>query len=94
MTNVQILRIATIVFALAASGCSSWNSSRVEMTYGDAVRANRNAQVYDASAAANPSRDPVDGTDGQRMEAVMEAHRANVGSARGGSYTMSQQIGQ
>lgn len=91
MTNVQILRVATIVIALAASACST---SRVEMTYGDAVRANRDAQVYDPSAAANPSRDPVDGTDGQRMEAVMEAHRTNVGSAPSGSYSMGTQGGQ
>ena len=94
MTNVQILRVATIVIALAASGCSSWSSSRVEMTYGDAVRANRDAQIYDPSAAANPSRDPVDGTDGQRMETVMEAHRTNVGTAPSGSYSMGSQGNQ
>ena len=91
MNKGHILQVATIVLALAASGCST---SRVEMTYGDAVRANRDAQIYDASAAANPSRDPVDGTDGQRMEAVMEAHRTNVGSAPSGSYSMGSQTGQ
>ena len=91
MNKGHILQVATIVLALAASGCST---SRVEMTYGDAVRANRDAQIYDTSAAENPSRDPVDGTDGQRMEAVMEAHRTNVGSAPSGSYSMGSQTGQ
>lgn len=75
------LHCAAIGMALILAGCASWNSSRVEATYGDAVHANFEAQLYDPAAARNPERNPVDGTDGQRMEGVMEAHRNQAGSA-------------
>ena len=67
--------------ALVASGCATTEASRVEATYGDAVNSMKAAQIHDPEAASNPSGDPVEGTDGQRMEAVMEALRGNAGSA-------------
>lgn len=66
---------------LVASGCTSTEPNRVEAYYGDAVNSIKAAQVYDPEAAANPSADPVEGTDGQRMETVIEALRGETGSA-------------
>jgi type IV pilus biogenesis protein CpaD/CtpE len=64
--------------ALSTVACTT---SAVEESYGDAVRSNVRAQVYDPFTLINPSSDPVEGTDGQRMEAVMESHRSQQGSA-------------
>lgn len=68
------------VLALSTAACTS-STGRVEATYGDAIRSNVRAQLYDPLTATNPSLDAVEGTDGQRMEAVMETHRSQQGSA-------------
>jgi type IV pilus biogenesis protein CpaD/CtpE len=75
LTQITILLGA---IALSTVACTS---SAVEESYGDAVRSNVHAQVYDPATLTNPSSDPVEGTDGQRMEAVMESHRNQQGSA-------------
>ena len=75
LTQITILLGA---IALSTVACTS---SAVEESYGDAVRSNVHAQVYDPATITNPSSDPVEGTDGQRMEAVMESHRSRQGSA-------------
>lgn len=80
MNKQQIsLTIVSCVILSSVAACS-WGGSRVEATYGDSVRSTVRAQLYDPTTAANPSADPVEGTDGQRMEAVMEAHRGQAGS--------------
>ena len=71
----------TIVLGAVALSSVACSSSAVEESYGDAVRSNVHAQVYDPATITNPSSDPVEGTDGQRMEAVMESHRSQQGSA-------------
>ena len=75
LTQITILLGA---IALSTVACTS---SAVEESYGDAVRSNVHAQVYDPATITNPSSDPVEGTDGQRMEAVIESHRSQQGSA-------------
>ena len=75
LTQITILLGA---IALSTVACTS---SAVEESYGDAVRSNVHAQVYDPATLTNPSSDAVEGTDGQRMEAVMESHRSQQGSA-------------
>ena len=72
------ITIALGAIALSTVACST---SAVEESYGDAVRSNVHAQVYDPATITNPSSEPVEGTDGQRMEAVMESHRSQQGSA-------------
>ena len=62
LTQITILLGA---IALSTVACTS---SAVEKSYGDAVRSNVHAQVYDPTTLINPSSDPVEGTDGQRME--------------------------
>lgn len=82
MMNTKTLTAAALcVLAVSATGCSSWDRYGVKSTYGDAVRSNTEAQLYNPAAATYPSPDPVEGTDGQRMEAVMETHRGQTGSA-------------
>jgi type IV pilus biogenesis protein CpaD/CtpE len=75
LTQITILLGA---IALSTVACTS---SAVEESYGDAIRSNVHAQVYDPATLTNPSSDAVEGTDGQRMEAVMESHRNQQGSA-------------
>lgn len=84
---------ALLGFALLASACSWTEANRVEASYGDAVNSIKAAQVYDPEAAANPSADPVEGADGQRMEAVMEAHRGETGSAESASQPLVINVG-
>lgn len=79
MTIQTHLKIAALCLAgLAAAGCAT---SRVDANYGDAVRANKAAQLHDPAAAANPPAEALETTDGQRMEGVMETHRQQAGSA-------------
>ena len=82
MINRKILTaVAACALAGFIGGCSSWSTHGVNASYGDAVRANKAAQVHDPMTLIKPSADPVEGTDGQRMEAVMEAHRNQAGNA-------------
>ena len=79
--NKQTISMTLIAcVALSSMTACTTGGSRVEATYGDSVRSTVRAQLYDPATAANPSTDAVEGTDGQRMEAVMEAHRGQAGS--------------
>ena len=80
MNRKTLTAVTLLVLAGFIGGCSSFSAHGVNASYGDAVRANREAQIHDPATARSPSPDPVDGTDGQRMEAVMEAHRNQAGS--------------
>jgi type IV pilus biogenesis protein CpaD/CtpE len=92
--TIQIT-IALGAIALSTIACtSSTGSARLDENFGDAVRSNAKAQLYDPAAASNPSPDPVEGTDGQRMEAVMEAHRGHKGSAESVSNPIVINVGQ
>ena len=78
----QVIQTVIVIgaAALSVAACTSVPNS-VELSHGDAVRSNMQAQVYDPATIASPSSDAVEGTDGQRMEAVMETHRGQQGSA-------------
>ena len=86
MRNHKVTQLIVLLGAvLFFSACTWTEPTRVEAYHGDAVNSITSAQVYDRNAALNPSVDPVDGTDGQRMEAVMEQHRGYTGSAESAS---------
>lgn len=91
MNNRIYANLAACLIATLVAACGH---SRVEENYGDAVRSMIEGQYYDPAAAANPSRDAVEGTDGQRMEAVMEAHRAPSGSAESVNEPIVISVGQ
>ena len=94
MINVKIQKtIAVCMLALFTAACGS-PTARVDASYGDAVQSIVEGQFYDPAAASNPSRDAVEGTDGQRMEAVMEAHRGQTGSAESVSNPIVINVGQ
>ena len=82
MRNQKFTQLIVLLGAVSfVSACTWTEPTRVEAYYGDAVKSITAGQVYDLDAALNPSADPVEGTDGQRMEAVMEEHRGHTGSA-------------
>jgi hypothetical protein len=86
MRNHKVTKLIALVGAvLFFSACTWTEPTRVEAYHGDAVNSIKAAQVYDRDAALNPSADPVEGTDGQRMEGVMEHHRGYMGSAESAS---------
>jgi type IV pilus biogenesis protein CpaD/CtpE len=76
LTHVMI---ALGVMTLSTSACTS--PSAVERSFGEAVKSNVQAQVYDPTTITAPSTEAVEGTDGQRMEGVMESLRGRQGSA-------------
>jgi hypothetical protein len=93
MKNLNLaLKTAVCLSALLVSACAG--PSRVADNYGDAVNSTIRGQIYDREAAENPSLDAVEGTDGQRMEAVMEAHRSQAGSAESVSNPIVINVGQ
>ena len=80
MINTKIhLNIVVCTLALFAAACST-PTPLVDATFGDAVHSTVEAQLYDPAAAANPSPDVVEGTDGQRMEEVIQWHRRQSGN--------------
>lgn len=90
--NKKLVYVAvTGALSLTLAACAP---SRLDATFGDAVRSNVEAQIYDPVAATNPAADPVMGTDGQRMEGVMEAHRGQAGSAENVSQPIVISVGQ
>ena len=94
MINVNIQKtIAACMLALFTAACGS-PTARVDANYGAAVESIVEGQFYDPVAASNPSTDAVEGTDGQRMEAVMEAHRGETGSAESVSNPIVINVGQ
>jgi hypothetical protein len=94
MINVKIQKtIAVCMLALFTAACGS-PTARVDANYGAAVESIVEGQFYDPAAASNPSRDAVEGTDGQRMEVVMEEHRGQTGSADNVSNPIVINVGQ
>lgn len=96
--NMNKFRISLVLggVALSAAACTTTPSggSLVEASFGDAIRSNVQGQMYDPVAAANPSTDAIEGTDGQRMEAAMEHHRSQVGSSQGVSNPIVISVGE
>jgi type IV pilus biogenesis protein CpaD/CtpE len=77
----KVMQTTILMGATALLTVACTTSSAVDESFGDATRSNVRAQVYDPETLTNPSSDPVEGTDGQRMEAVMESFRSQQGSA-------------
>lgn len=88
-------RIITIagagIVALSVASCAA---SRVDANFGDSVQSNLEAQVYDPATLDNPPLDAVEGTDGQRMETVMEEHRGQAGDREAVSSPIVINVGQ
>ena len=63
--------------ALMLAGCSG-EPTQTQTNFGASVRQMIEAQTADPSTLANPSGQPMDGTDAVRIENVLEAYRTDV----------------
>lgn len=85
--------LLTSVFALVmTAGCAE--HSQVEREFGNSVRQVTRAQTLDSMNVVAPDPDPVDQTDGQRMEAVMETYREDVAKPEGIGQDIIIQVGK
>ena len=81
MTNKIILTCPLIAFALLAGGCNR-QPTIPDAEFGEAVRGVMNSQIHDYEAAIHPNPDAVEGSDPYRLDAVLNAHRADVANAQ------------
>mgnify|MGYP003572862335 CR=1 FL=1 len=77
--NAILLTIAIVAIAAMTSGCAR-NLEQTESDFGNSVRAMNRAQTIDLSKVFAPDTTPVDATDGQRMDNVMQTYREDVGN--------------
>lgn len=81
MTKNIILTCSLLVVTLLASSCSR-QPTIPDAEFGDAVRSVMNSQIHDYEAAIHPNPDAVEGGDPYRLEAALNAHRADVAKAQ------------
>lgn len=62
---------------LVLAGCSG-EPTQTQTNFGVSVRQMIQAQTADPSTLGNTSSEPLDGSDGRRTEAVLEAYRTDV----------------
>jgi len=79
MTRNLILTGLLLIATAIASGCSS---QPTDAEFGDAVRNVMDYQIHDYEAALHPPPDAVEGSDPDRLNAVIEAHRSDAGDAQ------------
>lgn len=77
MTKNIILGGSLLIAALLVSGCSRQPTTPAA-EFGATVHAVMGSQIHDAEAAINPNLDAVKGGDPYRLDAVLDAHRADV----------------
>ena len=75
---VKTFLTATTIFALASinTGCS--HRTVPEQEFGAAVRSVMNSQIHDYESAMHPNPDAVEGSDPERLNNALEAHREDV----------------
>jgi hypothetical protein len=69
--------LAGLATATLLSACSH-EPTGVAATFGDSVRNMIEAQTNDPSTLATPSTETIDGSDPQRLEAVLGVYRSDV----------------
>ena len=74
--NKKIL-VTTAIAAGFIAGCAN-TPERAERDFGNSVRAANQAQVLNPVSVRNPDMTPIDGTDGQRIENVLDNYRVDV----------------
>ena len=65
------------VAALMLAGCSG-EPTQTQTNFGVSVRQMVEAQTANPSTITNPSAESMQGTDGKRIEAVLDAYRTDV----------------
>jgi hypothetical protein len=76
--NTTMKMIALGLTASALGACAG--PTQTESNFGESVRQMISAQTYDPSTLTAPSAEPVDSTDGQLLEGVLEEYRGAVAS--------------
>lgn len=92
MTNKIILTCPLIAVVLLASGCNR-QPTIPDAEFGEATRSVMNSQIHDYEAAIHPNPDAVEGSDPYRLDAALNAHRADVADAQEGQQPVSISIG-
>ncbi len=77
MTRNIILIISLLIAGVLTSGCSS-EPTTPEPEFGSAVRNTMQSQIHDFGAAMQPSPEPLEGSDADRLNAVLNAYREDV----------------
>ena len=83
MTRNPILTGLLLIAIAIASGCSG-QSTVPAAEFGDAVRNVMEYQIHDYEAALHPPPDAVEGSDPDRLNAVIDAHRKGAAEAQEG----------
>ena len=92
MTRNLILTGLLLIATAIASGCSS-QSTVPNAEFGDAVRNVTEYQIHDYEAALHPPPDAVEGSDPDRLNAVIEAHRQGAAEAQDAPQPVTISIG-
>jgi len=90
MTRNLILAGPLLIAIAIANGCSS---QPTDAKFGDAVRNVMEYQIHDYEAALHPPPDAIEGSDPDRLNAVLEAHRSDAGEAQSASKPVSLTLG-
>ena len=90
MTRNLILAGPLLIAIAIASGCSS---QPTDAEFGDAVNNVMEYQIHDYEAALHPPPDAIEGSDSERLNAVIEAHRRDAGEAQAAPQPVSISIG-
>jgi len=89
----NLIQAGPLLIAIAiASGCSG-QSTVPAAEFGDAVRNVMDYQIHDYEAALHPPPDAIEGSDPDRLNAVLEAHRSDAGEAQSASKPVSLTLG-
>jgi hypothetical protein len=88
-TITKVFATAVPLLAVCLLGGCANEETLTERNFGDSVRNMIRVQTYDASTLTNPPAEPVDGTDGQKLEGVLETYR---GENAGGTESVGNEI--
>ena len=92
MTRNLILTGLLLIATAIASGCSG-QSTVPPAEFGDAVRHVMEHQIHDYAAAFHPPPDAIDGSDPDRLNTVIDAHRKGAGEAQAGPPPVTISVG-
>ena len=75
ISKEKLIALSLTMALVATAGCAR-GPTRVEQDYGNSVRAMKRAQTQDLMKVMAPDTTPVETTDGQRMENVLDSYRS------------------
>ena len=92
--NTKATLIVTAVVLVTATACSRQPTVKApEEEFGATVRDVMNSQIHDYEAAIHPNPDAIEGTDPNRLNAVLEAYRDDVADPQQGVQPITISVG-